>query len=641
MQRTAGAVAGASIFGVLNRQAASAATIVNGVSPPIRKFILPLRGLGPGGIPVATPDQLTYPGVDFYRLGVVEHAELLHPDLPGPTRLWGYYDRSAGGDNRKVHLGAVVVANQGRPSRLQINNELGTGPHLLPVDLSLPGAADGPRRIATHLHGGFVPWASDGGPFHTVAPDGTLGASMVNWLPDTAGTLTHDLWYPNQQTPRLMWYHDHSMGITRLNAYAGIASAYLLTGPDEAALLAPGGALEGIGLGIPLVFQDKVFKVVADQWGGPGDLDYPSVYPQNIRGLPFPSCVPEFFGDTMLCNGAPYPAVNVEPKRYRFRILNANQAGFLNLSIFYAKNNDATSANTAAPGPGWLQIGTEGGFLPAPVAIAPQKIAFSTTGQPLKYSLLLAPAERADVIVDFSAVPVGSKLIIYNDAPQPFPGGVAPVAPLVKGMGPDTTNLVQFTVVPLTSPDVSAGRPITLPNIDVLPVSGLTPQGKTLNEIADVYGRLIQMLGTATPVAPGVFARAYTDPATEVVAAGALQVWDIYNLTMDTHPMHFHLVNVQVLGRAPFNAKKAIFAPTAPFVLPDANELGYKETVRMNPGTVTRVAMRFDLPTLPATIAGHPVVLPNSPRTGGNEYVWHCHILEHEEHDMMRPLIVV
>jgi spore coat protein A len=245
------------------------------------------------------------------------------------------------------------------------------------------------------------------------------------------------------------------------------------------------------------------------------------------------------------------------------------------------------------------------------------------------------------VIVDFSAAPVGSKLIVYNDAPGPFPaGGGGPIAPVVKGMGPDTMNLVQFTVVPLTSPDVSAGRPIILPNIPALPVAGLTPQGKTLNEITDVYGRLIQMLGTTTPVAPGLFARAYMDPETEVATAGETQIWDVYNLTMDTHPMHFHLVNVQVLGRAPFNAKKAIFTPTAAFTPPDANELGWKETVRMNPGTVTRVAMKFDLPTLPATIAGFPVVLPPSPRTGGNEYVWHCHILEHEEHDMMRPLIV-
>jgi spore coat protein A len=109
---------------------------------------------------------------------------------------------------------------------------------------------------------------------------------------------------------------------------------------------------------------------------------------------------------------------------------------------------------------------------------------------------------------------------------------------------------------------------------------------------------------------------------------------------MDTHPMHFHLVNVQVLGRAPFNAAKAIFAPTGPFVAPDANELGFKETVKMHPGQVTRVAMKFDLPPVPSTVNGHPVNFPTSPRTGGYEYVWHCHILEHEEHDMMRPLIV-
>jgi spore coat protein A len=621
---------------------ANAATLEDGVSPALRKFISPLRGLGPGGIPIATADTTTYPGVDYYQIGVAQHSEVLHPDLPGPTTLWGYYDKSFGADNRKIHLGGVIVANQDRPVRIQVTNELDpllqNLPHILPLDLSLMGAMDGPRRIATHLHGGFNPWMSDGTPYQTIAPDGTKGASVVDWLPDAMGNLTHDLWYPNQQTPRLMWYHDHAMGITRLNAYAGIASAYLLTGPAEAALLASGGALEGLGLGIPLVFQDKVFKQVADAWGGPGDLWYPSTYPDKDKSSPIPSCVPEFFGDTMLCNGAPYPTASVEPKRYRFRILNANQAGFLNLSIFYAKNVDSTVANTSAPGPNWVQVGTEGGFLPAPVVIPPNKIAISSaTGLAVRYSLLLGPAERADVIVDFSAVPVGSKLILFNDAPGPFPGGGdAPAVPVVKGMGPDTMNLVQFTVVPRTSPDISAGRTITLPSIPPLTTSGAPIMGKTLNEITDDYGRLIQMLGTTDPVAPGIYARAYTDPATEVVPAGATQIWDIYNLTMDTHPMHFHLVNVQVLGRAPFNARKAAFAPTGPFIAPDANELGFKETVRMNPGQVTRVAMRFDLPVLPAGLTA-----PSSPRfPGGHEYVWHCHILEHEEHDMMRPLIV-
>jgi len=638
LQQTAGMAAGASVFGILSRSSVSAVTAVtNGVSPAIRKFIVPLRGLGTGGIPVATPDTTTYPGVDFYKMGVAQHSEWLHPDLPATgTTLWGYYDRGAttGADKRNVHLGGVIVANQNKPVRINVSNDLGTGAHILPVDYSLMGAMDGDRRICTHLHGGFTPWMSDGTPYQTIAPDNTtLGASMVDWLPDNSGALTHDLWYPNQQTPRLMWYHDHSLGTTRLNAYAGIASAYLLTGPDEVNFINSANFLQGNPVGIPLVFQDKIFKAVADQWGNPGDLWYPSTYPNNIPGLPVPSCIPEFFGDTMLCNGAPYPTLTVAPGCYRFRILNATQAGFLNLSIFYAKNNDLTAANTSAPGPSWVQIGTEGGFLPTAVTIAPQKMGFNNKGQPIKWSLLLGPAERADVIVDFSKVPSGSKLIIYNDAPGPFPGGGgAPTAPVVVGMGPDTTNLVQITVSGTAQASLGS---FTLPPASApLPITGLTPLGKTLNEITDNYGRLIQMVGTTTAVAPGIYARAYMDAATETAAPGEVQVWDIYNLTMDTHPMHFHLVNVQVIGRAPFSvSNKGAFTPGL-FSPPYANEVAWKETVKMHPGTVTRVAMKFDLPPVPVA------TMPTSPRTGGAEYVWHCHILEHEEHDMMRPMIV-
>jgi spore coat protein A, manganese oxidase len=157
----------------------------------------------------------------------------------------------------------------------------------------------------------------------------------------------------------------------------------------------------------------------------------------------------------------------------------------------------------------------------------------------------------------------------------------------------------------------------------------------TLNEIFDAYGRLIQLLGT-TVATPLGFGRAYTDPATETPKAGAIEVWRIFNTTADTHPIHFHLVNVQVLSRQPFQVSSFGGVPNfnGPARGPDPNERGWKETVRMNPGECTTVIMKFDLPT------GLPFTVPMSPRTGGHEYVWHCHILEHEEHDMMRPLVV-
>jgi spore coat protein A, manganese oxidase len=253
-------------------------------------------------------------------------------------------------------------------------------------------------------------------------------------------------------------------------------------------------------------------------------------------------------------------------------------------------------------------------------------------------------------------------MFLYNDAPAPFPMGDpvndyypgAPGNPTQPkpGFGPNTRQILRFKVVPATSKDA----PLQI-NKDTNLTPDLTPflvppgtavqngvlhlppgvkvRQLTLNETFDGYGRLIQMLGTNKPLNGG-FGRAYMDPATETPDAGSTEVWQIVNLTGDSHPIHFHLVNVQLLGRQPFDEEHYNGTPhyTGPAQSPLRTELGWKETVRMNPGEVTTVIIKFDLPTVPFSI-------PSSPRTGGNEYVWHCHILEHEEHDMMRPLVVM
>jgi spore coat protein A len=229
-------------------------------------------------------------------------------------------------------------------------------------------------------------------------------------------------------------------------------------------------------------------------------------------------------------------------------------------------------------------------------------------------------------------VSVGSKLILFNDATGPFPGGdMGPTAPAIPGYGPDTMNLLQFQVVPLgtvtgdSSPDPVSG-PLKLP-----PLPGFSSvdavRNVTLNEGIDEYGRVTPFLGT---LADGPLM--YHDSATETPNAGSVEVWNIFNLTADAHPIHIHLANFQIIGRAPIDEEGEI---EGPFKKPDANEAGWKDTVRANFGEVTRVIMKFDLPPSPPG-----VTVPESPRTGGHEYVWHCHILEHEEHDMMRPLIV-
>ena len=455
--------------------------------------------------------------------------------------------------------------------------------------------------------------------------------------------------------------------------------------------------------------------------------------------LPDPSSIPEFFGDTMLVNGTTFPEATVQARRYRFRLLNACNARFLNLQLYiddgspngitletdpnnvnYGNPRNTPFVNGATSGPTWLQIGTEGGFLPVPREV-PSNVPFLITdpeflaGGPsldpsqIRNSLLLAPAERVDLLVDFSTVTPGTRVILYSDAPSPFPSGDDrndyfpgwntqgqngnppgafglgnPVNALTQpGFGPNTRVLMRFTVgatsgqadLPLsinTSTNLAVGIDPTL-----LPSWGFTDDSilpfsrrfLSLNEYFDEFGRLIQILGNAQDpfgspyelpatyqnygLPPGT--RTTVGASTENVASGTTEIWEIYNTTGDVHPMHFHLVTVQLINRQKFDPLSFPYVPSGGIIPPAPNEVGWKETVQMYPGTVTRVIMKWDLSVIVdkklkpvntkanrqrgqlAITNGQP---PASPRTGGNEYVWHCHILEHEEHDMMHTLVV-
>ena len=378
----------------------------------------------------------------------------------------------------------------------------------------------------------------------------------------------------------------------------------------------------------------------------PGDLWYVHTYDPNRWDLgptpagppPDPSCVPEFFADTMLVNGTVYPFLEVEPRQYRFRLLNACQARFLNPRLVYASGADGTEPGTAA-GPAFVQIGTEGGFLPAPVFLS--GVSPAASGEPTPNQLLLAPAERADLIVDFRDVPAGSKLILLSDAPAPYPEGDPindyfpgnPGTPTsINGFGPNTRTLLQIRVksrvgganAPIklpatfkpTDPFMLKQKPgVPTPTPDHVPVRRLT-----LNETFDEHGRLIQFLGTDKPVnSVPEFGREYVDRPTEIVQAGSTEVWEIVNLTGDTHPIHIHLVNAEVLGRRPFDVDGYTGgAPsfTGPAIAPDPNEFGWKETVRMNPGQVTRLLMKFTLPTVPFTVPASPRLFADYGITG-------------------------
>jgi spore coat protein A len=659
----------------------------------LKKFIQPLPGLGPTGIPVASPDTLAVPGVDSYTIQLAAYRHQFHPDLPDSSVL-GYADVTGGATPNHRYLGGVIVARRGRPVKVTFRNLL-PATHPLPVDRTIPGAEEGPdNRAAIHLHGGFTTWESDGTPFAWFAPDGTHGESFANPGPNPGQA---DHYYPNDQSARLLWYHDHAMGLTRINAYAGLASAYVLRDDFEDGRVV-GGYIPSRE--IPLIIQEKTFVDGLDPdytWGKQGDLWYPYRY-DHVRPtdrwdygpevdppaeasepLPAVSAIPEFFGDTVVINGAAWPYLEVEQRHYRFRILNGSQARFYNLQLYYARNANSAEANLSAPGPRLIQIGTEGGFLPEPVVLndPPRRMKFDadpsspTFGNAVSYNLLLAPGERADVVIDFSRVAAGSRLVLYSDSPAPFPGGDqrndfftgAPdrsrrggSPPIEPGRGPNTRTLLQLRITPRTGPkdppsmDLLESRAVNRsgpnplaggnPFLPITRADAVRVRNLTLNEDFDEYGRLIQRLGTDQPNGENnqglrTFARPYMDPSTENPAAGDIEVWRIFNLTMDTHPIHFHLANVRLLSRRPFNAAryKGIARYAGPGRGPDPNERSWKETIRMNPGECTSVLVKWDLPAVP-----YPV--PVSPRTGGHEYVWHCHILEHEEHDMMRPMVV-
>lgn len=680
-------------------------------SSALNKFVQPLRGvypLDPNGIPVAVPDgRRLWKGDDIkaqhYTIDVNQYTDTLHPDL-GPTTLRGYHSRTnLGGAVPQRHLGGIIIAQKGTPVQITFQNNL-TGPHPLMVDSTVMGAELGENRISTHFHGGEVPWISDGGPFAWFDSAGNYGTSAQNGALNIYKAINKKLlpgqaeyYYPNDQSARMGWYHDHAVGITRLNAYAGIASAYIIRDKFEAGLRSQGlpDFIEKGGREIPLIFQDKVFvdsdiAVKDPAWMGlstPGSLWYPHEYdlwdsaPPGTTPFtpPANSVVPEMFGDTMLVNGVVHPFAGLEPARYRLRLLNACQARFLNLQLY--EDNGTGMPDFTKPGPNFLVIGTEGGFLSLPVYVP--------SNQPMNYlpdgatvdlanpggSLLTAPGERWDVIVDFAGYE-GKSFILYNDAPAPFPSG----DPDFDFQEPDGLNIrviMRFDIgagvtgkadvpmlitpsLPLALSLKSGIKPFLVP-FGTSIVNGvlklprrISVRQLTLNEVFDGYGRLAQLLGTNVPAPLPMdyyidpmnpdngtnYARAYDDVATETPQAGSTEVWQIANLTMDTHPIHFHLVNAQILARQSFTDingnmlyTNGVPTYTGPARGPDATELGWKETIKMNPGEVTTVIMKFSLPKVPFTV-------PASPRTGGNEYVWHCHILDHEEHDMMRPLIV-
>jgi spore coat protein A, manganese oxidase len=502
----------------------------------LRKFIDPLPRPG-----VLAPAG-NVGGAPFYEVSMTGFMQELHSELP-PTYLWGY---------NGSFPGPTIEARSGEPIYVRWINQLPTH-HFLPVDFTLHGANMGEPevRAAVHLHGGHVPPETDGGP--------------EDWfMPGHAKTL----WYPNAQHAAPLWYHDHALGITRLNVYAGLAGLYFVRDGVEDRLNLPGGEYE-----VPLVIQDRMFN-------SDGSLFYPisdlPISPQH----PGP-WVPEFFGNTILVNGKVWPYLAVEPRRYRFRIYNGSNARFYRLAF--------------SSGQPFTLIGAEGGLFQRPIEVT---------------QILLAPAERADVIVDFNTWR-GRTLLLTNDANAPFPDG----DPVDGGTAP----IMQFRVTrPLSRPDTSE-VPTFLRTVPRIPArSAAVVRDISIREFKDE---------DEDPILAQLGDRDYDDPVLETPVLGTAEIWRFINTTGDTHPIHVHLIQFQVLDRQPFdvdtylNTEPRQIVFTGPAVPPEATEAGWKDTVRANPGEATRIIARFE--------------------DFSGRYVYHCHILEHEDNEMMRPFDVI
>ena len=526
----------------------------------LTKYIEPLPVPG-NGIVVATPS-----GVNEYAFTQREIARQLHPNLP-PTPIWAYDDGS-GLEGQSGSFGMAVVAQSGTPLDISFTHDLPeTYPSWLPVDTRETPLGER-VRLMTHLHGGFVAGDSDGNPWITpngFGPGETQVVHYTNQLPQTPASL--------------LWFHDHGLGATRLNVLAGLAAAYIVrddydTGEEPNPCGIPGGQYE-----IPLVIQDRQF-----------DSDGTFLYPRS--DIPGAVWIGEYFGDVMLVNGKVWPYLDVEPRMYRLRILNGCNARILNVNI---------------PGVRMWQIGAEGGMWDQPVQVK---------------TLVLAPAERADVLVDFSRVR-GQNIVITNlHPPKPVVTPASPLPQVMQIRVGETVTQPGPRSIPGSLPGRAANVPGPVANIRYI----------TLNEIGVDTSDWVLLLNGAD----------FEDTPTETPQVGTTEDWVYVNLTGDTHPMHTHLVTFQVIGRTPFDVDAYVKenggsngvpggidpAPyaTGPMEPPDPTERGFKDTVKANPGYFTTVRAKYELPD--------GVTSPQS-------YVYHCHILEHEDNDMMRPFTVM
>ncbi len=572
--------------------------------------------------------------------------QVLPPSLNLKTTVWGY-----GGQAKDALTGTPLgyvrnspgpsfEATRGIPSQVTWQNKI-TENHMFAVDPTLhwadpnnmgmpmspfnaypPGYtnAQSPIPLIPHLHGGEVQSTSDGHPEAWFTYDGKTGMEYNSLGTNSSEAVFN---YPNDQPATTLWYHDHGLGITRINVMSGLAGFYFLRDPsDSVAQVVPNGKYE-----MPLVIQDRTFLANGEFWFPELGLD-PTVHPY---------WQPEFFGNTIMVNGKVWPFMNVDQGWYRLRFLDGSNARFYTLTFKIQSNLDVM------PLPFWV-IGSDGGYLKTPAPVS---------------SFTIAPGERVDILIDFSGVPVGTKILLNNNAKTPFPNGAA-ADPKTVG------QIMQFVVT------ANAGYEKDVNLISNLPATlnpylpgNVFPTLSALNVTKTRTLVLWEVMGALGPTEILLNGQKWMSDVSEKPSVGATEEWVIVNPTMDTHPIHLHLVQFQLVSRQKIDTKKYsadwLAAQTDAGMMNDKmppwtmhytpNELpvgkylkgkpspalpteqGWKDTVQMNPGEVSIIRVKFG-----------PIDGSNSypfDPTLGPGYVWHCHILDHEDNEMMRPFIVV
>ncbi len=574
---------------------------------------------------------------DYYEIGARQFDQQVLPTGMPKTTVWGYGSIKYPGTFNFPAF--TIEAKCNRHVKVKWVNQLVDAngnfvPQKLPLDQTVlwanpPGGAGGkdtrgsdptayvgPVPIVTHVHGAHVRQEGDGYPMAWYLPAAndipagyaTVGSQYdanknlspygAEWTP---GSAVFD--YANDQRATTIWYHDHTLGMTRLNVYMGLAGFYLIRGGEDDVVMTKSGKRAVLPnpapvvntkqtdsiYEIPIVVQDRSFNV-------DGSLFYPDsrAYFDGFSG-PYaplsdiaPIYNPEFFGNSIVVNGRTWPYLQVEQRRYRFRMLNGCTTRALILQFPVAQNLK------------FWQIGTDQGFLPAPVS---------------QDHLLMASSTRADVIVDFTNVPVGTDIILQNVGPdEPYNGANLVAADpattgqvmqfrVIKRKGTDTSTppdqLILPARTPLGAPDTV--RQLSLNELDSAVIPGIGPSQTLLGNVAFPGG-----VPTGTPMN-------FTDAITEKPVSGNTETWEIYNFTVDGHPVHVHQVAFEVVNREIFDP---LYGTVGTIIPPAADETGTKDTTWSYPGEILRLKAKFDIP---------------------GKYVWHCHIVDHEDNEMMRP----